>query len=258
MMTHSLLWEIKNNSTKSYVFGTMHVKDDAAYKHIGRALNYVIRCKRFYTEINLDKAKTEVDISNYLLPNNGTLKDHFTEKNYLKAASILLKSFGVDLSQLIQFKPIITVNKISESILSDDNTFPLDQFLWQKAKELNIELYGLETIEEQLNTLESLDLNIQIKMFKDLYKNVSRFKKQTYKLKEHYTSQNINQLFKLSKKGLGKLRKPLLYDRNEIMANRIGKIGQPSFFAIGAAHLAGKKGVLNLLKQQGLKVSAIK
>jgi uncharacterized protein YbaP (TraB family) len=58
------------------------------------------------------------------------------------------------------------------------------------------------------------------------------------------------------KKNAKGLRKMMLYHRNEVMAGRIAALArqQSLFAAIGAGHLLGGKGVLRLLKKEGLKV----
>jgi uncharacterized protein len=55
-------------------------------------------------------------------------------------------------------------------------------------------------------------------------------------------------------------RKLMIYDRNIIMANRMVGLSEENscFFAIGAAHLPGQKGVMALLKRQGYKIVPVK
>ncbi len=87
-----------------------------------------------------------------------------------------------------------------------------------------------------------------------------RFHKQLMKLIKLYEDQDIQGLYKNSKSGLGRLRKVMLYDRNKIMIERIQEQvaeRNPSFFAVGAAHLGGTKGVLVGLKRMGLHVRPI-
>ncbi|MBL0099512.1 MAG: TraB/GumN family protein [Saprospiraceae bacterium] len=67
------------------------------------------------------------------------------------------------------------------------------------------------------------------------------------------------QLYKSSKKSMGKIRSLMIYDRNKYMSERIVQLSQEksSFFAVGAAHLAGDKGLISLLKKQGFKLRHI-
>jgi uncharacterized protein YbaP (TraB family) len=74
-----------------------------------------------------------------------------------------------------------------------------------------------------------------------------------------YLEGDIQKLYKATKKGSGKLRKILLFNRNKIMANRIDQFAKEETFfaAIGAGHLGGEKGVLRLLKLKGWKVKPV-
>ncbi len=91
-------------------------------------------------------------------------------------------------------------------------------------------------------------------------KNPKSFRRNVISMNELYRKGELPRLHKKAKRSLGKMRKPLLYDRNIIMAERIAEIivNRSSFIAIGAGHLAGSKGVLRLLKQRGIKVSRVR
>jgi len=157
-----------------------------------------------------------------------------------------------------RFLPMILINKISEVILRKDRKLPLDAFLWQEANKLNMNCNGLETINEQLSLLKSIPIDDQIKMLRKALKNINKFRASIIDLSRHYELQEIGHLYKQTKKSLGSLRKSLLYDRNEIMSKRIiANSTNATFYAVGAAHLAGNFGILSLLKKQGVKVKAI-
>ena len=76
-----------------------------------------------------------------------------------------------------------------------------------------------------------------------------------------YKEEDIDKLYKLIKKQpeFEQMETSLLYDRNEKWLEEITQIAskKPTFFAVGAAHLASDKGVLALLKNKGYKVKPI-
>ena len=262
MLTNSLLWELTpktDDSKRSFLFGTMHVKDNAAYQFVDAAIRYLECCDIYFGEMDLKESQTEIDYSEYLIPEGKSLQDFIKPNHYEKLKRNIKKAYGIELDQLQHFKPLIILTKLSEAVLSEDNARPLDYFLWQKAELLNLELRGLEKVEEQVNTMRSLDLNSQIQMLRKALANVNSIRKSTIQLTDYYQKQNIKMLFKASKKSLGKFRKILLYERNKVMAERIAlNLGNKSFYAIGAAHLAGQKGVLKYLKDQNVRVKALK
>jgi uncharacterized protein YbaP (TraB family) len=103
-----------------------------------------------------------------------------------------------------------------------------------------------------MNTFKEISLEFQLKQLKDICRNVNKFRKTLKKLSLSYKNQDINKLYKVSKKAMGALKYKLIYERNSIMTQNILKLSNnhATFISIGAAHLAGKHGVLRLLKDQ--------
>ncbi len=261
MLANSLLWQITSSETnipKSFLFGTMHVRDQVAFSHMSNAILSLQTCSEFKSEIDLDKAKESFTIDHYLMKDHKTLNQILGESKFQKLRSILLKAFQIDIQHMDRITPLIIINKVTESLLSDDNAYSADSFLWHQAQELNIQCSGLESIEEQTEILAKLDLDTQIKMLKEMGKNVSKFRANVNGLCELYAQQKVTQLHKRSSKGLGQFRHILINDRNQIMADRIfDNIKNACFYAVGAAHLAGDKGVIAFLKRKGLKLKPL-
>ena len=259
MITKSLLWRIrKGDLPHSYLFGTMHVKDDVAFAHIDKAITALYACRGFMTEIDLSKSQILIQPSDYCIPNGGRISDFFGEKKFQKASVMLKKAFDFDLSTVDRLWPIFVINKLTESLLNEDNSLPLDAYLWEQANRLNMDCSGLEEPEDQIKVLNALDLDMQLKMLKDTVAKVSKFKKSIKSLIQGYAEEDIQLLFKKSSKSLGAFRNLLLFDRNINMVDKIESHNTTAtFYALGAAHLAGQKGILNLLKQRGYTIKPI-
>jgi len=253
----STLWRLESSSNPtSYLFGTMHVRDKSAYSHIEKALQAMEFCTNLRCEIDLDKAKSEILPEDYLIPDGMTISSLVGQNKFERMRSIISKSFQMDLLNLNRFYPILAINQMSEAILSEDHRFALDHFLWQKAKEKNLITGGIETISSQIMTLQTLDLSSQIKMLQEVTRNVSRFRKSINSLVTLYEQERIFEIYKMSKKSMGSLRDLLIYRRNKNMAEYIiSNFSEPCFYAVGAAHLGGNKGVLAILKRNNIKLS---
>jgi uncharacterized protein YbaP (TraB family) len=107
--------------------------------------------------------------------------------------------------------------------------------------------------------MSKISVENQLKSMLKTFKSFKQFRRQVLKMAELYEKADIQQLYQSSKKSAGSERKLLIYDRNKIMADRIAIMvsEQTIVCAIGAAHLAGKKGVLRYLKMKGLEVKPV-
>lgn len=258
MKKQSLLWSIKHPdvSYTSYVFGTMHVQDLRAFEHFDLAKAALETCNAFATEFRLDEADSTKAAQHFALNDGLTLNEVLTKKQYEKVDKFLAKRFKLSLNNFLLQKPLVVTNFLSTSILQKEMQESLDESLFTYAKSLDKTLLGLETFDEQLAVLDKIDLKIQSKQLMSMVKSFKSHRKSIDKLTAYYIDGNILQLYKSAKKSMGKLRKLMLYDRNELMTNRIDEIIQEQslFAGVGAAHLAGSKGVIRGLKQKGYKL----
>lgn len=255
---NTLLWKIVHPKFEgeSFVFGTMHVSDERAFRLEEIVKEKINSCDAFALEFNLDAAELGVTSEAMSLPEGITLQSLLSPKKFDKISKRFELLTGYDLRMFNQSIPMQITNLMASVVLSSDRLKSLDETLFQYAKEQGKLLLGIETFDEQLEILRKIPLENQLKSMLKVFKNFPRFRKQVIKMTELYERGDIQQLYKSTKKSTGSERKLLLYDRNEIMADRISKMmsEQTILCAIGAAHLSGKKGVLRLLKQRGIKV----
>lgn len=257
----SLLWSFTKQGKSSYLFGTMHVKDYRIHHFTDQVFPFIEKCDGFATEFHLEEFST-INMQGYdKLPDNKSLKDYMSTKKYQKMHRSIRKAFQIDIDPLSKVLPIFLINTISESILVNSEGMALDTILWQHASKLEASLYGLESVQDQFRILAAIPLDYQLKSLVDLSKNVSSFKSKILKMVSLYENQDIQQLYKYSKKSLGKQKKLMIYSRNVNMTKRIVELHHevPQLFcAVGAAHLSGKFGLLRLLKEEGYAIDAIR
>ena len=260
---NSLIWQITPPNTEgaknvSYILGTMHVRDARAFQFEHLFYEKIRNCEVFATEFNLDDMQSQTDFT-LSLRDGLQLSDLIKPKTYDKISRIVEQKIGVPLAHFNAMKPIIVTNMLTESVLSSDRLMSLDETLWRFAAENGRILRGIETFEEQVTILNKMSLEEQVKGLKDLASNFSKFRRQLMGMARLYEQADIQKLYKAAKKTVKGSRHLLLYDRNEIMANRIADMAKEMTLcaAIGAGHLAGQKGVLRLLKNLGFQVKPV-
>lgn len=258
---HSLLWQIsgKNLVEPSYLFGTMHVRDNRAFRNIDFLEQCIQSCSAFAAEFDLKDADPQQLQAAARLPNGRSLEDYLNPRIYKKLAHLILKETGHSLEHLKYNAPILIFNLISESQFQQDNAVALDSALYNFAQEAGKELMGLETFQEQMSVFSKVDIKDQCRSLKKMATHFVSFRREIKKTSELYIQGDLQKLLKKAKRSIGGMRQVLLYDRNIIMANRFELFAQEQslFAAIGAGHLGGKKGVLRILKKKGYHIKPI-
>ena len=224
-----------------------------------RVCEKILQADAFALEYHLDAAQTTALSEIYYLPNGQSLTDFFSAKKLEKISRRIKLHTGLPFMQFLHLKPIITVNLLTDTLLQKDMPYNLDQFLWNFAKENDKELHGIETYEEQLAILKKIPLDLQLKALVSLAKNFKNHRKNLLKTTKAYERGDIHQLYQYAKRGTNQTRKIMIYNRNATMVERMLQLlpQKSMVFAIGAAHLAGGKGVLRLLKQQAYRLKQL-
>lgn len=249
----------KGSSLTHFLFGTMHSRNEGAYIHSKLAIKYIHQAEVYFAEINLSDTGS-LNMSDYfLLPDSTTLQSLYSEKHFSRMQKILLKSCKIDLRQFERFLPFYIQTMIGEFVLKADNRLPLDYYLWEKAMKAGKKMSGVESLEEQIKILQQIPVHAQARSLKHLSENTAKFRKTINKLNKAYEKADIFSLYKITSKQLGALRNLLLTDRNIRMTRIIidHLTDEPSFFAVGAAHLAGRSGIIHLLKEGGYVVKPV-
>ena len=138
-----------------------------------------------------------------------------------------------------------------------------DNYFAQMTKLRKIPLIGLESMEVQMAVIDSIPLDQQIKELKEIAvdpeKTIAEFKKLT----QTYLSQDSDEMYDLV---VAEMKKPgysqaiMVDNRNISWIPVIEKniAAKASFIAVGAGHLGGKNGVVNLLRRKGYKLTPIR
>jgi uncharacterized protein YbaP (TraB family) len=259
-MKQSLLWKLsKDQHQDSFLVGTMHVKSESAFNRLNQIIKLLGEVDLFAAEYDLDILSSSGKQGDMMMSQGKHIRDMVTPARYKRLKKQLDKSFGINIDQLGRFLPLILVNFISESTLEKDFNLPLDMHLWKHAKEEGLSTIGIESYDSQIEIIKKIKLKHQVKMITEIARNPAKFRKNILRMAEWYRQEEIIKLYKNGKKSLGKYKDLLLKNRNYIIAERFEELTRDhkTLFAFGAGHLAGKDGVLKLLKDKDWKLKAI-
>lgn len=255
----SLIYKISREDIEwdSWLIATMHVKDSKAFVHVPFVLELIKKVELFCSEVDQNDMQANFSPAMFLMADDISLSDLWTPRYFQKAQKIIMKSFGIDLIKYNRFQPMIIVNELSLAVLKSQEPLPLDMALWMKAGEAGLELSGLEDVKDQVDTLAGLDIDVQLKMLRDVIRNTPRFRQHTLKLLDHFHHGHVHRLYMLSKKSLGTMKTQMIRTRNEKMTARFVDCAQqkPLAAAIGAGHFSGPFGLIRLLRKDGFSVT---
>lgn len=258
---YKLLWKIsgKGLTKPSYLFGTMHVTDERAFDFSDSVLIKLEACDAFAMEVHPDSvikfAFNKMFGEEETEP--GSLKKLLTEAEYQELDSLLKARTG---SSLNGFS---TPREISKFVLeknqrNDRNTF-LDAWLYNIANRQGKTIIGLEKFSMQLNLLNRNPKAQLERIRQTLKEDKSEVEDSFTKLIDVYHSGDIGAIHKLSRQGIVSNYNEMIANRNVLMAGEIKKAinSQSTFIAVGAAHLPGEEGLVNLLQKAGYTVSLV-
>lgn len=254
----SLLWEVRlaDKSFGGYVLGTMHTRDQRVHDLLPLLNSFLVQCQVLATEFSIHE--TRAGSPSALSP-----IDDWTpllSKKQKKSLQKLLDKYQLgSLDQFVNVPPLMLLQALVEELLGKESSQPFDLVLAMHSEAMGLSITGVETLQEQLTILETIPVDVQKKQLVQVLANQSKYKRQIKNQVKWYLQQNIRQLYQVSRKQLGSLRKLLLLDRNRRMAKRMAVMFEekPHFIAIGAAHLSGGKGILAKLKKKGLRVKPV-
>ncbi|MBR9978404.1 MAG: TraB/GumN family protein [Bacteroidetes bacterium] len=260
----SLLWKIegKDLGAPSYIYGTIHaicpddmVITDAMIDAVGSSA-------RIALELDLDDPRLIVEMGHHsFMPRDKTINDLFSEEDFNYLEQWFRDSIGMSIVPMNNVRPLLLIGLLIGKVLECTPRSYEDIFM-AMAREQEKEVLGIETLEEQLAAFSVIPLEEQGAMVLHMVRNIDSTRSAYQELTELYIKQDINGLHQLAlDSGIeyGRYDTALLTTRNQKWIPRILDIAseKPTFFAVGAGHLAGEHGLLNLLRKEGYKTTAI-
>jgi uncharacterized protein YbaP (TraB family) len=172
-------------------------------------------------------------------------------------------SIGFPLAFLGKVKPFYLMAILSQGEMTQDSGTFLDNHLSNKAKEFGNEVTGLETVEEQLQAVNGIPLKEQIQMLEDAIDSLYvPLTSNADRMTAIYEQADLDALllYFQQEETSGEFNESLITTRNKRMADRFAEYvnkGKKLFAAVGALHLPGEYGVIELLRAKGFTVSPI-
>lgn len=269
-----LLWKISGNGLEkpSYIFGTHHVAPLSIIDSIPAFNKAFEDCSVVYGEIIINKDSLQQMAMKYgqlmLSPADSTLDKVLSKEYYEKLDKIVSNSMGIRADQIKTLKPnalatqmaLITHMKVFKNHNPNEQ---LDMTMQKRGKDAGKRLAAFETSEQQFNLLFGTPISEQVSALTTLIDHNDRMEEYVIAMNDAYMTQDIAKLLTLMMdeetgsdiKGLERI----IFERNRNWCKQLKEIlpkQEPIFIVVGAGHLPGEEGLIELLKKQGYTVEA--
>jgi len=254
----------KKMNSGSFVFGTMHANDPRLFHFNDSTLPALRSCRYFGMELNVN----EVDfmkVADRIMLKKGVLSDLYNESEYELIRRYFADSLHIPILLIQGMKPLYVSTMIETDVASVRDGEPaMDFFLQTVADSAGLETIGLEQLEEQLDAIDHISIEEQSEMLLETVKQAIEGGTGSFmeNMISYYVRGELDSLLILSEISIAtpEFERELLTIRNRRMSRRMIAIMKkgPVFVAVGALHLPGPGGLLDLLRKKGFEVNPLR
>jgi len=259
----TVLWEITGRrlESPSYLYGTIHIQDKRVFAFGDEVMAAFNASDAYAMELLLDEVDP-VEMQKSMLMENNSLDKLLSKEDYEFLDSIMKAKTGQGVMLMNKMKPFFLSSQLMQMDLAKDQELALDMYLLEKAKEDGKKVFGIEEYSDQIGAIDAISLEDQAKMLIDGLRDTAQSSGNEMEgLIDSYLKGDLDKMYELSKDTVmpAEFYQAFLVDRNVKMAKNISLLirEQTTFNAIGAAHLPGENGVIELLRKRGFTVKPI-
>ncbi len=262
----SSVWVASSAKAKVYLAGSFHMLRNSDYPLPDEFVKAFKDSRKIVFEVPLGQESSMANLLGLAFYSDGTtLKDHISKDAYFKAESFC-KERNYPMKQFEFFKPtvfIMTLTVLEMSRIGADPQKGIDYFFNDKAVQDGKTTESLEAIDEQINLLASIDENMgsdQILESIGELKKIERMLEESLAVWKKGDESAMENLFIKEIKNYPQLYKSIIVDRNNKWLTKISGYlngSENTMVIVGAAHLVGPDGLVNLLRKKGYKVAKL-
>ncbi len=252
-----LLWEIsRDGQTRGHIFGTIHV-DDERILNIPDVVRSTLESSDYYAMEVVPSTQDAMDMSMSMFFMDGNRLDLLISPQLFDKTTAILQQhqLGADIVALMQPWAAYIIMSYPA-----DMGMILDLFLLDIARDKGIQITSLESSSEQIEIFSDMELDDQVRILADTVCHYETMLTDFDELKRLYLNRDLEGLYIQAQKYTfdddeiyEEISSRLISDRNQRMTERITELlnNGNAFIAVGAMHLPGEDGILNLLEIDG-------
>lgn len=274
-----MLWEISGNglADTSHLYGTMHVQDKRVFDFNPNVLPAFDSASILALELNMDSVNPLRVMGSMLMDSSIIIADLLSEKDYSVVKAYIEDSLGMPIMLMEHLQPLFISSLIEARSLNAEMGEALDMYFFKRGKKQEMRIVGLENADEQINAFNSISYRDQATGLLMAIESIGKDNGEmsTEQLLNAYLAGDLDKLVDLAKQEEESpsekkkdakdtseadetFEKVFLVDRNVKMADRLIPLirNHSVFVGVGAAHLPGPDGIIELLRAKGYTVVA--
>ncbi len=264
---NALLWRLEHDGEHAgYLFGTIHSGDQRVLALPDEVTAALDESSHFVSEMEMDMATLQQLANKMVYTDGRTLRDTIGDELYQRVAEAMaargIPEFGIK-----YLKPWAVLATLSMPEDFKGDRF-LDLDLYQRASGAGKRTFGLESPEEQLQALQGDSIEVMKVAISDTLRQQDQIEALLEQMTVAWLARDLREIERITKEVIEDSEDPelaaaylntLLDARNIRMAIRLRTIlaEGDAFIAVGAAHLPGEQGLLQLLGEFGYQASPV-
>jgi len=258
------LWEITGTSNRILVLGSIHFLRPGDYPLAPAIQSAFDQADIVLMEIDmddLDPVASAGTIAALAQDGKGRTLEELLGPRAWKAASAEARALGLDLAPMNPFEPwyaAVAITQLRLAQLGFDPSLGIESRMAADARRTGKEIRGLETLEEQLGTLDRLSADAQREFLQSTLEEAGEVGEMA---DDMIAAWKAGDVAALDADLLGGVReqpevyRALIVGRNQNFAAAIAALvdGQKDYLVVvGALHLVGPDSVLRMLERDGV------
>ncbi len=257
-----LLWKVEGNGLHqpSYLYGTMHILCPDDFHISEQVLKAYQTSDALVLELDPTNPAVLAEMQQLSInPGFENIYKDLPEEDYEKINRVLTKNFGAGLDQIGIMKPFVLISMLTMTLFPCEQLESPELYFVGLANEDGREIISLETAALQMGIFDEIPTELQIQEILRMLdqEGVEEFQA----MKKAYLAEDLSALDEVmaSNVMMKEWEHLILSDRNKQWVKDLVPVmpEKSLFIAVGAGHLPGAEGVIELLRKEGFCVTPV-
>ncbi|WP_372793941.1 TraB/GumN family protein [Pontiella sp.] len=265
----STLWKVSSEKGAMYIQGSAHILKAENYPLAPEIEQAYSNAATLVLEVDMGEMMSprtqQLILSKAMLKQPDSLQTMLSPEVYTQLETVAAES-GIPLAALQQFKPwfaTMTLTIVKMKKMGLDENLGLDRHFYTRAQQDGKKVIGLESIDFQIALFNSLAEENPDDFVTRALAEIDQIEHELNRLLEAWETGDLQALETIINRcfiDYPKQYKTFITDRNKAWVRQLDDMlnsGETHMVVVGAGHLPGEEGVINLLKKQGFSVEQL-